>query len=74
MLPTTQRHSEKLVQEATKFGISVVQEIAAEALKTKPGMKLIDFVKVLDTYAENTSKHISANTVLVTPPPSSNPS
>jgi len=74
MLPATQKHSEKLVRIATEFGISVVQEIAAEALKHKPGMSLINFVKVLDKYVENMDQNITTQTSIVTPPPSNKPS
>jgi hypothetical protein len=34
------------------MGIEIVQEIAAETLKRKPGIKVKEFTKVLDQYLE----------------------
>jgi len=45
--------SEGFVFEMTKFGIGIVQEIAAETVKVKPGMSVKDFVKVLDQYLKD---------------------
>ena len=42
--------SQDLVHEMTKFGIGIVQEIAAATLKRKPGMSVKEFTKVLDDY------------------------
>ena len=42
--------SQSLVFEMTKFGIGIVQHIAAEILQKKQGMSVKDFVKVLDEY------------------------
>ncbi len=69
MLPTTQKNSEKIVLEATKFGISVVQEIAAQVLTQKPGMSLKEFTKVLDKYVGNIHASTSIETTIITPPP-----
>ena len=41
-----------MVFAATEMGIEVVQEIAAETLKRKPGMSVKEFTKVLDQYIE----------------------
>ena len=41
---------EKMVDSATEMGIAVVQEIAAETIKRKPGMSVKEFTKVLDEY------------------------
>ena len=42
--------SQKLVFAITETGIEIVQEIAAETLKIKPGLSLKEFTKVLDDY------------------------
>ncbi len=42
--------SQKLVFAVTETGIEIVQEIAAETLKIKPGLSLKEFTKVLDNY------------------------
>ncbi len=44
--------SKKMVFAATEMGIEVVQEIAAETLKRKPGMSVKEFTKILDQYLE----------------------
>ena len=44
--------SQNLVFEMTKFGIGIVQEIAKETLKRKPGISTKEFVKILDQYLE----------------------
>jgi hypothetical protein len=44
--------SQKIVFAATELGIEVVQEIAAETLKVKPGLSLKEFTKILDQYLE----------------------
>ena len=44
--------SQKMVFAATEMGIEIVQEIAEEALKRKPGMSVKDFMKILDEYLE----------------------
>ena len=45
---------EKMVAATTEFGIHIVQSIAAETLKHKPGMSLQQFTKVLDEYITKT--------------------
>ena len=44
--------SKNMVLAVTEMGIEIVQEIAAETLKRKPGMKVKEFTKVLDQYLE----------------------
>jgi len=44
--------SQDLVFEMAKFGIGIVQEIAKETLKRKPGISTKEFTKVLDQYLE----------------------
>jgi len=45
--------SQKVVFAATEMGIEIVQEIAVEALKKKPGMTIKEFMQILDQYVEN---------------------
>ena len=45
--------SQSFVLEMTKFGIGIVQEIAAETVKLKPGMSVKEFTKVLDQYLKD---------------------
>jgi len=42
----------KMVHVATEMGISVVQEIAEETIKRKPGCSIKEFMKILDQYIE----------------------
>jgi hypothetical protein len=44
--------SQKMVFAVTEMGVEIVQEIAAETLKRKPGMQVKEFTKVLDQYLE----------------------
>ena len=44
--------SQKLVFAITEMGIEIVQEIAAETLKLKPGLSLKEFTKILDDFLE----------------------
>ena len=44
--------SQNLVHEMTKFGIGIVQHMAAEVLQKKPGLSLKEFTKVLDDFLE----------------------
>ena len=44
--------SKNMVFAVTEMGIEIVQEIAAETLKRKPGIKVKEFTKVLDQYLE----------------------
>ena len=42
--------SQSLVHEMTKFGIGIVQHMAAEVLQKKPGLSLKEFTKLLDDF------------------------
>jgi len=42
--------SQNLVHEMTKFGIGIVQHMAAEVLQKKPGLSLKEFTKLLDDF------------------------
>ena len=44
--------SQDLVHEMTKFGIGIVQHMAAEVLQKKPGLSLKEFTKLLDDFIE----------------------
>ena len=44
--------SKNMVFAETEMGIEIVQEIAAETVKRKPGMSVKEFTKVLDQYLE----------------------
>ena len=44
--------SQNLVHEMTKFGIGIVQHMAAEILQKKPGLSLKEFTKLLDDFLE----------------------
>jgi len=44
--------TKKTVLAATELGINVVQEIAAQSLKQKPGLSLKEFTKLLDQYVQ----------------------
>ena len=44
--------SQSLVLEMTKFGIGIVQHMAAEVLQKKPGLSLKEFTKLLDDFLE----------------------
>ena len=52
---------QKMVFAATEVGIAVVQEIAEEALKRKPGLSLKEFTKVLDKYIEEQKNRANSN-------------
>ena len=42
--------TQNMTHAAIELGIGVVQEIASETLKRKPGMSVKEFTKVLDDY------------------------
>ena len=44
--------SQSFVLEMTKFGIGIVQHMAAEILQKKPGLSLKEFTKLLDDFLE----------------------
>tara|TARA_Y100001951_G_scaffold41368_1_gene32751 strand:+ start:487 stop:735 length:249 start_codon:yes stop_codon:yes gene_type:complete len=51
----------KLVHFATELGIGIVQEIAAETIKRKPGLSVKEFTKILDEYLENQKAQANNN-------------
>jgi len=51
----------KLVHIATEMGIGVVQEIAEETVKRKPGMSVKEFMKVLDQYLVQQKAQANSN-------------
>ena len=44
--------TQNMTHAAIELGIGVVQEIASETLKRKPGMSVKEFTKILDQYIE----------------------
>jgi len=42
-----------MVHAATEMGFGVVQEIAEQTVKRKPGCTVKEFTKILDQYLEN---------------------
>ena len=44
--------TQNMTHAAIELGIGVVQEIASETLKRKPGMCVKEFTKILDQYLE----------------------
>jgi hypothetical protein len=44
--------TQNMTYAAIELGIGVVQEIAAETIKRKPGMSVKEFTKVLDEFIE----------------------
>ena len=44
--------SKNIVFAATEMGVEIVQELAAETIKQKPGMSVKEFTKVLDQFLE----------------------
>jgi hypothetical protein len=51
----------KLVHVATEMGFDIVQEIAAQAVKRKPGMSVKEFTKVLDDYLVQQKAQANSN-------------
>jgi len=52
---------DKMVHHATKMGIGVVQEIAEETLKRKPGCTVKELMKILDQYLEQQNDQANTN-------------
>ena len=52
---------DEMVHHATKMGIGVVQEIAEETLKRKPGCTIKQFMQILDQYLEQRNNPANAN-------------
>ena len=51
----------KLVHNATEMGFGIVQEIAVETLKRKPGCSVKEFLKVLDDYLTQQKTQVNNN-------------
>ena len=51
----------KMVHAATEMGFGVVQEIAEQTVKRKPGCTVKEFTKILDQYLENQKKQANSN-------------
>ena len=52
---------DEMVHHATKMGIGVVQEIAEETLKRKPGCTVKELMKILDQYLEQRNDQANTN-------------
>ena len=52
---------DEMVHHATKMGIGVVQEIAEETLKRKPGCTVKELMKILDQYLEQRNDQAKTN-------------
>ena len=52
MDPKRVRLGTNVVLAATEIGIEIVQDVAAETLKHKPGISLKEFTKILGIYLE----------------------
>ena len=53
--------TQNMTYAAVELGIGVVQEIAAETIKRKPGMSIKEFTKVLDQYLETQKDRANTN-------------
>ena len=53
--------TQKMTYAAIELGIGVVQEMAAETIKRKPGMSLKEFTKVLDEYLVQQKAQANSN-------------
>ncbi len=51
----------RMVHAATEMGFGVVQEIAAQTVKRKPGCTVKEFTKILDQYLENQKAQANSN-------------
>ena len=51
----------KMVHAATEMGFGVVQEIAAQTVKRKPGCTVKEFTKVLDDYLAQQKAQANSN-------------
>ena len=54
--------TQNMTHAAIELGIGVVQEIANETLKRKPGMSVKEFTKILDQYLEK-QRELTKNTI-----------
>ena len=53
--------TQNMTYAAIELGIGVVQEIAAETIKRRPGMSVKEFTKVLDEYIEEQKNRANSN-------------
>jgi len=53
--------TQKMTYAAIELGIGVVQEIAAETIKRRPGMSVKEFMKVLDEYLVQQKAQANSN-------------
>ena len=51
----------KMVHAATEMGFGVVQEIAEQTVKRKPGCTVKEFTKILDDYLVQQKKQANSN-------------
>ena len=51
----------KMVHAATEMGFGVVQEIAEQTVKRKPGCTVKEFTKILDEYLVQQKKQANSN-------------
>ena len=56
--------TENMIFAATELGISIVQEIAKEALANKSGMSLREFTSVLEQYVARAQVQIQSNVTM----------
>ena len=61
IVPERYRLIDEMVHHATKMGIGVVQEIAEETLKRKPGCTVKELMKILDQYLEQRNNQANTN-------------
>jgi hypothetical protein len=53
--------TQNMTYAAIELGIGVVQEIAAETIKRRPGMSVKEFMKVLDDYIKEQKNRANSN-------------
>lgn len=53
--------TQNMTYAAIELGIGVVQEIAAETVKRKPGMSVKEFMQVLDEYLKKQQDQANSN-------------
>mgnify|MGYP007063849707 FL=1 len=51
----------KMVHAATEMGFGIVQEIAEQTVKRKPGCTVKEFTKILDDYLVQQKKQANSN-------------
>ncbi len=68
MIDTRTTLTQNMVAASTEFGINVVQEMALQALRQKPGMSLRDFVQILNHQMLTVKNTITASVEVKTDP------